>query len=284
MTSSFAEAAPIPLPVTSVTSGIVPDSNSDPSHLQFYTPPICDIIKCAKQISHCDIMPINLFPLHADFNHKAPEYVNEAIAKHHSPGLAIPDGWWPQYSPNITKLLWEDHGNWHSALKKKACTFICDHYKWDPQNCRPINAELAKSLLECSNFLRHGVDIEGHMNNFAHPALSGLIINFFYTGSNAITSMFPEVFEKEVPHTVVALATTTIKVALDEMVMEGKEVTFKHDVYADVYIDLSGLMAKCDTAPVHHAKMKALHVEWASIGMNSSATLGMNTGFDFDLD
>ncbi|KAI6038073.1 hypothetical protein EDC04DRAFT_2604353 [Pisolithus marmoratus] len=217
-TLSFAEAAPIPLPVTSVASGIVPNSNSDPSHLQFYTPPIHDTIKHAKQISHCDIASINSFPLHADFSHKAPKYVNEAIAECHSQGLAIPDGWWPQYLPDITKLLLEDHGNWHSALKKKAHIFVCDHYKWDPQNCCPINAELAKSLLEHGEFLRHRVDIE-------------------------------------------------IKVALDEMVVEGKEVTFKHDIYADVYIDLLGLMAKCDTVPVHCAKTKALHVEWASIRM-----------------
>ncbi|KAI5990603.1 hypothetical protein EDD15DRAFT_2369664 [Pisolithus albus] len=278
------EAFPIPLPATSVASGIVPNSNSDPSHLQFYTLPIHDIIERAKQISHCDIASINSFPLHADFNRKAPEYVNEAIAERRSRGLAIPDGWWPQYSPNITKLLWEDHGNWRSALKKKARTFIRDRYEWDPQNRRPINAELAKSLLERGNFLRHGVDTEGHTNNFAHPALSGLIIDFFYMGSSAIASIFPEVFEKEVPRAAVALATTAIKVALDEMVVEGKEVTFKCDVYADVYIDLLGLMAKCDTAPIHRAKTKALRVEWASIGRNGSTTLGMNTGFDVDLD
>ncbi|KAI6040681.1 hypothetical protein EDC04DRAFT_3140176 [Pisolithus marmoratus] len=181
-------------------------------------------------------------------------------------------GWWPQYLPDITKLLWEDHGNWCSALKKKACTFIHECYEWDPQNCRPVNAELAKSLLDRSNFLRHGVDAEGHTNNLVHPALSSLIIDFFYMGSNAITSIFPEVFEKE------------IKVALDEMVMEGKEVTFKHDVYADVYADLLGLMAKCDTVPIHHAKMKALCVEWVKVGMNGSTNLGMFMGFDVELD
>lgn len=51
------------------------------------------------------------------------------------------------------------------------------------------------------------------------------------------------------------------------MVVEGKEVMFRPDVYADVYIDLIGLMSKCDTAPIHRAKTKALCVEWAKIGM-----------------
>ncbi|KAI6009259.1 hypothetical protein BKA83DRAFT_43855, partial [Pisolithus microcarpus] len=230
---------------------------SDPSHLQFYTPPVCDIIEHAKQISHCNIASVNSFPLCADFNCKAPEYMNEGLRLIY---MMVRKGWWPQCSPDITKLLWEDHGNWHSALKKKA-----------------------HILLECSNFLRHGVDIEGHTNNLAHPALSGLIIDFFYMGSNAIASIFPEVFEKEVPCAVVALTTTTLFFALDEMVMEGKEVSFKHDVYADVYIDLLRLMAECDTAPIHCAKTKVLHVEWANIGMNGSATSGTTTGFDVDL-
>ncbi|KIM51906.1 hypothetical protein SCLCIDRAFT_33079 [Scleroderma citrinum Foug A] len=54
---------------TSIASGVMPKGNSDPSHLQFYTPPVHDIIEHAKQISHCDIALVNLFPLCVDFNH-----------------------------------------------------------------------------------------------------------------------------------------------------------------------------------------------------------------------
>jgi len=50
------------------------------------------------------------------------------------------------------------------------------------------------------------------------------------------------------------------------MVAEGKDVTFKRGVYADIYVDILGLMAKCDTAPVHHAKTKSLRVQWVKIG------------------
>jgi len=50
------------------------------------------------------------------------------------------------------------------------------------------------------------------------------------------------------------------------MVAEGKDVTFKRGVYVDIYVDILGLMAKCDTAPVHCAKMKSLHVQWVKIG------------------
>ena len=56
--------------------------------------------------------------------------------------------------------LWEDLGNLCSVLKKKACTYICECYKWDPQNHCQVNANIARQLLECGNFVKHGVDEE----------------------------------------------------------------------------------------------------------------------------
>lgn len=91
---SAAETLPVdsPLVVESNTPGLMPDSNSDPSQLQHYSPAVRDIIERAKQISHCDIASVNSFPLRGDFNRKAVEYMNEAIAERRSRGLPIPDG------------------------------------------------------------------------------------------------------------------------------------------------------------------------------------------------
>ena len=66
--------------------------DADPSQLQSYPPAVRDIIERAKQFSHCDIASINLFPLHPDFNRKAVEYINEAIAERRGRGLLILDG------------------------------------------------------------------------------------------------------------------------------------------------------------------------------------------------
>ena len=70
---------------------IVPE-NADPSQLQYYPPAVRDIIERVKQFSHCDIASVNSFPLRPDFNQKAVEYINEAIAKRRGHGLPIPDG------------------------------------------------------------------------------------------------------------------------------------------------------------------------------------------------
>ena len=90
---SAAETLPVdsPLVVESNTPGLMPDSNLDPSQLQHYSPAVRDIIEHAKQVSHYDITSVNSFLLCGDFNRKAVEYMNEAIAEHRSRGLPIPD-------------------------------------------------------------------------------------------------------------------------------------------------------------------------------------------------
>ncbi|KAF8832947.1 hypothetical protein BDN67DRAFT_1018166 [Paxillus ammoniavirescens] len=104
----------VPLPVWSAVQSSAPPvapvassatENSDPSQPQFYSPSICNIIEHVKQVSHCNLSSIHSFPPRSDFNSKAVEYINEAIAEYHSQGLSVLDGWWPQYTVEITKLL-----------------------------------------------------------------------------------------------------------------------------------------------------------------------------------
>jgi len=49
----------------------------------------------------------------------------------------------------------------------------------------------------------------------ASPALAGLVIEFFYTGSSALGNLFPEVFAHEAPTTAICLAATAVSTSLD---------------------------------------------------------------------
>lgn len=90
-----------------------------------------------------------------------------------------------------------------------------------------MNANIARELLDGGSFLVNGLDedvrceptsfgdsaitrLQGRTNNLAHPALGGLVVDFFYTGANALTIQFPEVFATEVPRPTVALAATAV--------------------------------------------------------------------------
>ena len=52
------------------------------------------------------------------------------------------------------------------------------------------------------------------MNNFVHPALTGLVVNFFYNGDKTVGKLFPEVFQVEVLRVTVAIAATTVTYTL----------------------------------------------------------------------
>ncbi|KAG6372688.1 hypothetical protein JVT61DRAFT_7452 [Boletus reticuloceps] len=138
--------------------------------------------------------------------------------------------------------------------------WVAQHYQWDPENCHERNVEIMKQLLGGGGmFLRDGFDEEGHVNNLAHPALSGLIIDFFYAAPMSIGKLFPEVFKSEVPRVTVAFAATALKVVLDEIISGQAKVNFKVGVYSLVYTDVLGLMDKCNSSAIHGAKTKALH-------------------------
>ncbi|KAI6023095.1 hypothetical protein BKA83DRAFT_4125777 [Pisolithus microcarpus] len=189
---------------------------AEPWQLQYYDPSTHNIIDHVKQFSHC---------------------------------------WWPHHASGITRLLWEDLGNWHSGLRKKAHSFVAQCYQWDPENHCEQNIKIARHLLgNGSLFLKNGADDEGHANNLGHPVLTGLIIDFFYSGSTSVGQLFPEVFSLEVPRVAVAIATTTLKVVLDEIVSGIGEVNFRVTTYSPVYVKIFGLMSKCDTSPIHQAK------------------------------
>ncbi|KAF8547615.1 hypothetical protein OG21DRAFT_1527035 [Imleria badia] len=186
--------------------------------------------------------------------------------------LALPQKAWNLGSFNIMIrppriLLNEDLGNWRSALRKKARMWVAQCYQWDPENHRELNIEIAKGLLGSGGlFLRDSTDEEGHVNNLTHPALSGLIINFFYRGSTLVGKLFPEVFHKVVPRMTVVLAATALKVVLDEMISAPTEVNFKVSTYSPIYTEILGLMDKCDSSPIHGTKTIALRKKWARQG------------------
>ena len=117
----------------------------------------------------------------------------------------------------------------------------------------------------------------------AHPALSGLIIDFFYSGPASVGQQFLEVFATEVPRVTVAVSATAVlsvsvytlltlltkfklKVVLDEMASLQGKVAFRVAAYMPVYLEILGLMKKCDTSPMHAMKTRSLQVEWARIG------------------
>ncbi|KAI5997056.1 hypothetical protein EDD15DRAFT_2194735 [Pisolithus albus] len=235
---------------------------AEPWQIQFYKPAVQDVLERAKQ-------PLNTW------RKRSAKDDHRACRSQMAGGLTM-----------RMIFLWESLGNWCSALRKKARIYVTQRYKWDPENHREVNSSIAKDLLgDRGVFLRDGIDENGYTNNLAHPALAGLIIDFFYTSSSSsLGKLFPEVFSAEVPRVAVAIAATAVtlpwiststtarllfsklKVILDEMVSSQSEVNFRVSTYTPVYLEILGLMKKCDTSVIHAEKTKSLRINWATLG------------------
>ena len=207
------------------------------------------------------------------------------------------------FSILISCQLWENLGNWCSILKKKAQNYVREHYQWDSQTHCSMNANMAKTLLKCRTFLKHGQDEDVstiHMCRSYQLTGPTRVIQTILpmlplpvslsTSSTLVQTWWAVSFLKYskrrlVLHAAIVLAATAIlqkkffpafvctdtqhkqiKLVLDEVAAEEKEVMFKCNVYANMYIDILGLMIKCNTTPIHQAKTKPLHGQWAKIG------------------
>jgi len=118
----------------------------------------------------------------------------------------------------------------------------------------------------------------------ASPALAGLIIKFFYTGSSALGNLFPEVFAHEAPTTAICLAATAVstsfmlsecspdilqlQAAIDKYSVTGiqQDHQFEYTTYSKVFMQLMAMQAKIDTNPKHATLTRKLRFSWATTG------------------
>ena len=118
----------------------------------------------------------------------------------------------------------------------------------------------------------------------ASLALENLVINFFYTGPPALATLFPEVFAREVPRTIVCLAATAVRLnfplsncsrnslqlwaTIDEYLISGtrQDRQFEYATYSKVFMQFMGMQSKIDANTKHTAMTHALRVSWANAG------------------
>lgn len=118
----------------------------------------------------------------------------------------------------------------------------------------------------------------------ASPALAGLVIEFFYTGSSALGNIFPEAFAHEAPKAAVCLAATAVSIslmlsgcspdilqlraAIDEYAVTGirQDRQFEYTTYSKVFMQLMAMQLKIDGNPKHAALTRKLRTSWANTG------------------
>ena len=126
--------------------------------------------------------------------------------------------------------------------------------------------------------------LQGTTRNMASPVLENLVIKFFYAGPSALATLFPEVFAREVPRTIVCLAAIAVRLnfplsncshnslqlraAIDEYLISGtcQDRQFEYATYSKVFTQFMGMQSKIDANAKHATMMHALRVSWANAG------------------
>ncbi|KAI6041727.1 hypothetical protein EDC04DRAFT_2601509 [Pisolithus marmoratus] len=199
------------------------------------------------------------FPSRAWFvDEKSAMYITKAMAEHEQAGVLIPPGYWPDYRKDLGILLWEALMTWQLTLKAKACKYVMQHYLLGGNRPAEENLANAQELIWGAKFVRDGAEEDGTTRNMASPALAGLVVDFFYATPSVLGHLFLEVFAQEVPKSVVCLAATALRAAID-------------NTYSKVFVQLMAMQAKIDGNCKHAAMTQALRMSWATTG---SALLG----------
>ncbi|KAI6039468.1 hypothetical protein EDC04DRAFT_2895263 [Pisolithus marmoratus] len=195
------------------------------------------------------------------------------MAEHEQAGVLIPPGYWPDYRKDLGILLWEALMTWQLTLKAKACEYVMQHYLLGGNRLAEENLANAQELIWGAKFVRDGAEEDGTTRNMASPALAGLVVDFFYATPSVLGHLFLEVFVQEVPKSVVCLAATALRAAIDEYAITGirQDHQFKSSTYSKVFIQLMAMQAKIDGNCKHAAMTRALRMSWATTG---SALLG----------
>ncbi|KAG1792882.1 uncharacterized protein HD556DRAFT_1443965 [Suillus plorans] len=164
---------------------------------------------------------------HNSLSGTIPEILTASLVQWLESSQQVKGNIWPDYKPEMAKLLFEDLSTWCSDLKRITISITPSMYDLvlpshvPPQECATWVKEHAAKLLELSLFLCNGVDSLGKTRNIAHPALHKATILFFYTGSYCIACRRPEVFHEQLPLECLALVCTVFNCVLDGLVKNG---------------------------------------------------------------
>ncbi|KAG1785086.1 uncharacterized protein HD556DRAFT_1314535 [Suillus plorans] len=258
-------------------------SEPKPTQLGWYPPRWKAFLEDAKGDCRTQHAIENTFPTLAD---DLPISVTEALTSSLVEWLEgskqVEPGLWPDYKPDMAKLLYEDLSTWCSNLKKTAVAIAPTMYNLIPPPEVPMQDRVtwvqntAKELLHDSLFLRNGVDELGKTNNAAHPALREAAISFLYTGSYRVARRRPDIFKKEIPLNSLALICTAYHCVLDGFIKNGNGKLFPKfsaKEYSTIYQSMIALLEDVKNDPYHGPKLMRQLCEWAAEGWAESCKL-----------
>ncbi|KJA23490.1 hypothetical protein HYPSUDRAFT_201226 [Hypholoma sublateritium FD-334 SS-4] len=257
-----------------------PTSGDNPETLGFYSPEWASVLGEAQQRwqRHLILGRESPFPVRGEHLHEARRILTDVISERLNAGQPLDDTYARTRAMDI--CVFAEHSTWRGKLKTIAAPIVTakyeslitipDNYHGSQLKAWRIVRERIKDAVEHTSFHIHGTDDNGRTNNFGHPAIPQIIMEFFYTGDKCLATLYPDDFRQAVPVHAVALVVTTIANCLDEWVEyvhKRTTVQFLGCKYSETFDSIMTAINDVKADPYHGAKFEANRRLWARMGM-----------------
>ncbi|KAF8889828.1 hypothetical protein BD779DRAFT_1469569 [Infundibulicybe gibba] len=229
-----------------------------PTKLGYYPSQWRDVLDLAKYKFLHYLTTNNPFPDRPTGLQAARALLMEAIDDHEKDEGVVEDGYLQEHKKNMSVLLFEQRSNYRGKMKTTACEIVKARYNFllGPDEEVPpgqgeyhaLIGERVDRLLDKGTFLYGEDDPSGRANNFSHPALQELCIQFYYEKPKALSRIFPEDFTE--------VDTSGVQ----------ETIKFAGDTYSSIFEVLLGLLEDLQQNPIHGAKLKQNQKHWARLG------------------
>ena len=222
----------------------------DPTQLGFYPPKWVDFLEECKVETCTYTMVRKPWPCSKlAMNGFISNAVTMTIQKWRHTQKTVEKGYYPKYKKEMSKLvhaltqstflcwpsqLFEDLALWCGELKKVVASSVCTYYDIFPpmgtclsktETCQYVKCR-GEALIKKSAFVHGGKDdvvrvhppclsfitdsLQGHTNNFRHPAICELIHIFVFGCDNCISNLHLGEFRTWIPNNMLTLIVTAV--------------------------------------------------------------------------
>ncbi|KAG1798229.1 uncharacterized protein HD556DRAFT_1306256 [Suillus plorans] len=264
----------------------------DPAKLGFYPPAWQAFLQAAKLEMRLQAVLTHPIPDHGDALQLAQEVLDAELWVYHEKKIKLDNGYFPQYTTQMLRLLCDDLFTFRTELKKVVISVAKASYDIFPKGTMARKDEVQKcviakatKLLKTGDYLRIPDSSDGKWRNFVSQALRDGCLEFYYGNSKKALKNTDE-FRRAIPVNGLLLVGA---VSLMNQQTKGVLTGFREtgtdkvpDLSADkCRADFNSLQKSVDALlenPDRRAELEEMLEQWAMIGMGDLDFDEGNTG------
>ncbi|KAG2095264.1 uncharacterized protein F5147DRAFT_656915 [Suillus discolor] len=246
----------------------------DPAKLGFYPPAWQAFLQAAKLEMRLQAVLTHPIPDHREALQLAQEVLDAELWMYHKKKIKLDNGYFPQYTTQMSQLLCDDLFTFRTELKKVVISVAKASYDIFPKGTMARKDEVQKcvivkatKLLKTGDYLYVPDSSNGKWKNFVLQALRDGCLEFYYGNSKKALKNTSE-FQRAIPVNGLLLVGAVMKGVLTGFCETGTDKV--PDLSADkCRVDFNSLQRSTDALlenPDCRAELEEMLEQWAMIG------------------